>query len=111
MTLTARLAAMMLLAGELAACGGKKPPPPSLPPVSVSAPVARQVVDWDEFVGRFEAIQTVEVRPRVSGYVQKVAFKDGDIVRKGQLLFIIDPRPYQAALAQARADVTNTQAQ
>jgi RND family efflux transporter MFP subunit len=111
MTGTGRLAAIALLAGVLAACGAKKSAPPSLPPVSVSAPVARQVVDWDEFVGRFEAIQTVEVRPRVSGYVQKVAFKDGDIVKKGQLLFIIDPRPYQAALAQARADVTSAQAQ
>lgn len=111
MTGTARLAAMVLLAGVLAACSAKKSAPPSLPPVSVSAPVARQVVDWDEFVGRFEAIQTVEVRPRISGYVQKVAFRDGDIVKKGQLLFIIDPRPYQAALAQARADVTSAQAQ
>lgn len=111
MTGTARLAAMVLLAGVLAACSAKKSPPPSVPPVSVSAPLARQVVDWDEFVGRFEAIQTVEVRPRVSGYVQKVAFRDGDIVKKGQLLFIIDPRPYQAALAQARADVTSAQAQ
>ena len=111
MTLTARLAAMVLLAGLLGACSAKKSAPSSLPPVSVSAPVARQVVDWDEFVGRFEAIQTVEVRPRISGYVQQVAFRDGDIVKKGQLLFIIDPRPYQAALAQARADVTSAQAQ
>jgi len=67
MTLTARLAAMVLLAGLLGACSAKKSAPSSLPPVSVSAPVARQVVDWDEFVGRFEAIQTVEVRPRISG--------------------------------------------
>ena len=108
---TARLAVMVLLAG----CDGRvrrqEAPPPSLPPVSVSVPVARQVVDWDEFVGRFEAIQTVEVRPRVSGYVQKVAFRDGDIVKKGQLLFIIDPRPYQAALAQARADIKSAEAQ
>jgi RND family efflux transporter MFP subunit len=88
----------------LAGCAAKTadgPPPPA--PVTVAAPLQRQIVDWDEFVGRFEAIQTVEVRPRVNGYVQKIGFKDGDIVKKGQLLFVIDPRPYEAALAEARA--------
>jgi len=96
----------------LVACGAKKADgPPPAPPVTVSAPLQRQIVDWDEFVGRFEAIQQVEVRPRVSGYVQTVAFRDGDIVKKGQLLFVIDPRPYQAALAQARADQANAEAQ
>jgi RND family efflux transporter MFP subunit len=108
---TARLSAIVLFASLLAACGAKKPPPQQPPPVSVSVPVARQIVDWDEFVGRFEAIQTVEVRPRISGYVQKVAFSDGDIVKKGQLLFVIDPRPYAAALAQARADTKSAEAQ
>ncbi len=93
-------------------CGAKSAgPPPSPPPVLISAPLARQIVDWDEFVGRFEAVRTVDVRPRVSGYVQTVAFKDGDIVRQGQLLFIIDPRPYQAALAQARAQQKSAEAQ
>src|SRR5690242_91054 len=100
-------AALLLLAGCSAKTADGPPPPP---PVSVSAPVARQVVDWDEFVGRFEAIQQVEVRPRVSGYVQQIGFKDGDIVKKGQLLFVIDPRPYEAALAQAKADLANAQA-
>lgn len=96
----------------LAACGPKAPDgPPPAPPVTVSAPLQKEIVDWDEFVGRFEAIQTVEVRPRVSGYVQRIGFQDGDIVRKGQLLFIIDPRPYEAALAQARADVASAVAQ
>jgi RND family efflux transporter MFP subunit len=91
----------------LGGCGAKRPeaPPASgaAPPVTVAPPLQRQIVDWDEFVGRFEAIQTVQVRPRVSGYIDQVAFKDGDIVRKGQLLFIIDPRPYEAALAEATA--------
>ncbi|HEX7943541.1 MAG TPA: efflux RND transporter periplasmic adaptor subunit [Phenylobacterium sp.] len=96
----------------LAGCGGKKAdgPPPAVP-VSVSLPMQRQVVDWDEFVGRFEAIQTVEVRPRISGYVQRVAFRDGDIVKQGQLLFVIDPGPYNAALAQARAAQASAEAQ
>jgi RND family efflux transporter MFP subunit len=96
----------------LVACGAKPAPgPPPAPPVLVSAPVQRDIVDWDEFVGRFEAIESVEVRPRVSGYVQTVGFRDGDIVKKGQLLFVIDPRPYQAALAQARADQASAEAQ
>jgi RND family efflux transporter MFP subunit len=100
--------AFSLLAGCTAKTADGAPP---TPPVSVSAPLARQVIDWDEFVGRFEAIQQIEVRPRVSGYVQQVAFRDGDIVKKGQLLFIIDPRPYEAALAQARADQASAEAQ
>jgi len=100
--------ALSLVAG----CSGKTADgPPPTPPVSVSAPLSRQVIDWDEFVGRFEAIEQVEVRPRVSGYVQQVAFRDGDIVKKGQLLFVIDPRPYEAALAQARADQASAEAQ
>lgn len=77
----------------------------------VSQPLQRQVVDWDEAVGRFQAVETVEVRPRVSGYVQQVAFRDGEVVGKGQLLFVIDPRPYEAALAQARADLARAEAQ
>jgi RND family efflux transporter MFP subunit len=59
-------------------------------------------VDWDDYVGRFIAVNSVDVRPRVSGYLQSVGFRDGQIVRKGQVLFVIDPRPYQAALTQAR---------
>ena len=90
----------------LSACGGGEsagPPQQGAPPVTVAQPLVQQVVDWDEFVGRFEAIQNVEVRPRASGYLQGVHFRDGEFVRKGQLLFTIDARPAQAALAQARA--------
>ena len=86
----------------LAACAAKKPPPPPPPTVIVSKPLQKQIVDWDDFVGRFEAINSVDVRPRVSGYLQSIGFIDGQIVHQGQVLFIIDPRPYQAALDQAK---------
>ena len=74
-----------------------------LPTVTVAAPLQEKVVLWDDYVGRFEASQAVEIRPRVSGALNSIHFKDGDIVRKGQLLFTIDPRPFAAALAEARA--------
>ncbi|MET0272231.1 MAG: efflux RND transporter periplasmic adaptor subunit [Phenylobacterium sp.] len=105
-----RATATILALGVLAGCGPKAPPPPAAPPVAVSAPLARDIIDWDEFVGRFEAIDEVDVRPRVSGYVRSIHFSDGDLVRKGQLLFVIDPRPYEAAAAQARAAVTQAEA-
>lgn len=96
----------------LTACQGKPAGgPPPTPTVVASAPLQRQILDWDEFVGRFEAIDSVQIRPRVSGYVQRIGFRDGDIVRAGQLLFVIDPRPYQAALAAARADQARAEAQ
>ncbi len=89
------------LIGAGAGCA-KKTPPPQPPNVVVATPLQRQISDWDDYVGRFEATNTVDIRPRVSGYVQKVAFKDGQIVHRGQILFYIDPRPYQAALQQAQ---------
>ena len=92
------LAVVLALAG----CAKKKPPPPPPPTVVVAKPLQTQLVDWDDFVGRFEAINSVDIRPRVTGYLQSIAFRDGQIVKKGQLLFVIDPRPYQAALTQAR---------
>jgi len=87
---------------DLVAACHKKPPPPPPPTVFVSKPLQRNVVDWDDYEGRFEAINSVDVRPRVTGYLESIAFRDGQIVHKGQLLFVIDPRPYQAALNQAR---------
>ncbi|MGK6319394.1 efflux RND transporter periplasmic adaptor subunit [Sphingomonas sp. DT-204] len=80
------------------------PPPPT---VTVATPLARDVNEWDDYVGRFEASRSVEVRPRVSGQVTAVHFTDGAIVRQGQLLFTIDPRPFAAALAEARAGVAS----
>jgi len=70
----------------------------------------RKIVDWDDYVGRFVAVNSVDVRPRVSGYVQSIGFRDGQIVRKGQVLFVIDPRPYEAALTQARGQQAHAQA-
>ncbi len=96
-----QLAGTVILAAT-AGCSAKKPPPPQPPTVVVSKPLKTKIVDWDDYVGRFEAINSVDIRPRVTGYLQSIAFKDGQIVHKGQLLFVIDPRPYQAALDQAR---------
>jgi RND family efflux transporter MFP subunit len=70
--------------------------------VTVATPLSLTIVDWDDYEGQFIAVDSVDVRPRVSGYLIKVGFKDGDMVRKGQVLFQIDPRPYQAALDQAK---------
>jgi RND family efflux transporter MFP subunit len=82
---------------------------PPAPMVTVAAPLEREVNQWDDYVGRFEASRSVEVRPRVSGQVIGVHFTDGQIVQKGQLLFTIDPRPFAAALAEARASVASAQ--
>ena len=82
-----------------------------LPTVSVSKPLSKRITMWDEFSGRFEAVHTVEVRPRVSGFIEKIHFKDGQIVKTGDLLFTIDPRPFELAVASAKADVARTSAQ
>ena len=92
------------LVAALGACGNAPPKAPPPPLVSAGYPLQRNVVDWDDYVGRFEAIQDVEVRPRVSGQIVRIGFHDGLKVGKGQFLFEIDPRPYAAALAEARAD-------
>ncbi|HEY7552508.1 MAG TPA: efflux RND transporter periplasmic adaptor subunit, partial [Hyphomicrobiaceae bacterium] len=76
-----------------------------LPAVSVAQPVRREVVEWDEYTGRFDATETVEVRARVSGYLNEVRFKDGQEVVRGDVLFVIDPRPFERALQQARAEL------
>ena len=95
----------------LAACsGGQEAAAPPPPPVTVSQPLVSEVRDWDDYVGRFEAIQNVEVRPRVTGYLQRVHFTDGDFVRAGAPLFTIDARPTEAALAQAEAQLARAEA-
>ena len=86
-------------------CGDPPPPPPQAPAVTVATVPEREITEWDEFTGRLEAVNTVDIRPRVSGYIRRVAFDEGNGVRKGQLLFEIDPRPYQAELARAEAEL------
>ncbi len=78
-------------------------PPPGPPPVTVAAPAKRTVTDWIEYTGQFAAIDNVEVRARVSGYLTEIHFTDGQMVNKGDLLFVIDPRPYEIAVASVRA--------
>ncbi len=103
---TVRGGAVVALAAMVAACGqsqqGGAPPPPA---VTVAAPTKRTVFDFDEYVGRFTAINSVEVRARVSGYLDSVDFKDGQLVKQGDLLFTIDKRPFQYTLDQARANL------
>jgi membrane fusion protein, multidrug efflux system len=94
--------------GATAQEGGGPPPAPS---VTVARPIAETAPRFDEFTGRFIAVQRVEVRPRVSGAVEKIHFTDGQMVKAGDPLFTIDPRPYQIAVDSARADVARMQAQ
>jgi multidrug efflux system membrane fusion protein len=107
------LVALVALGG-LAGCS--KPaaqggPPAGPPPVSVAAAIERQVIDTDEFSGRIEAVEQVEVRARVTGYIQSINFRPGAEVKKGDLLFQIDPRPFANEVARAEANLANTRAQ
>lgn len=88
-----------------AGCRAGPPPPPPPPAVTVAVVPERDVKEWDEFTGRLEAVDAVEIRPRVSGYIKRVTFAEGKEVRKGEVLFEIDPRPYQADLARAEAQL------
>ncbi len=102
----------LVLAALLAGCGerqqqAKAPPAPT---VTVANPVKRTVTDYDEYVGRFAAVDSVEVRARVSGYLDGIHFKDGQLVKQGDLLFTIDKRSFQNALDQARATLTQAKA-
>jgi multidrug efflux system membrane fusion protein len=102
------------LAGLNAGCSSSaqpKAPAPALVEVSVAEVVCKQISDSDEFTGRLEAVDAVEVRPRVSGYLQSVHFKEGAIVRQGDLLFQIDPRPFQAEVDRLKGDLAQARAQ
>src|SRR5271163_746526 len=83
---------------------------PSAPAVTVSPPLRQEVVEWDEYTGQFAAVDYVEIRARVSGYLQEIHFEDGQLVKKGDPLFLIDPRPYEIALASAKAQVDQANA-
>jgi RND family efflux transporter MFP subunit len=107
-----RSAAALSLVLALAACGqgqqaSNGPPPPT---VTVAKPTVRAVIDQDEYVGRFVAIDAVEIRARVSGYLAKIDFRDGQMVKQGDLLFTIDKRPFENTLAQARANLAQARA-
>lgn len=108
---TAALGAAISLALLLAACGQSAPPAPPPPPVTVVNPVKQKIVDRDEYVGRFVAVDAVEIRARVSGYLEKVHFTDGQLVKAGDLLFTLDQRPFRAALDQAKADLARAKSQ
>jgi RND family efflux transporter MFP subunit len=92
------------------ACSRETPPAPPPPTASVANPLLKNVVDWDEYIGHFEAPQSVELRARVTGQVTQVLFRDGQDVREDQPLFVIDPQPYRAELDQARAAVESAKA-
>src|SRR6188472_2224443 len=94
-----------------AGCKKKSPPPQAPLPVNVVTAVEKQVNEWDEFTGRLEAVESVEIRPRVSGYITEIRFQAGAIIKKDDLLYVIDPRPYQADFDRAAAEVARMQAQ
>ena len=118
MSTTSRLASLTLLAAVAAASvafsGCASPAaqaaPPPAPPVTAARALARDVTEWNEFTGRLEAVHHVDVRPRVSGQIASVQFAEGAIVRRGDVLFEIDARPFQAEVDRLRADLARARA-
>src|SRR5258708_2885628 len=104
----APLLALLFLTG----CGDKpsQPAAAAAPPVTVAQPTKRTVTDWDEFTGRFEAVEEVQVRARVGGFVTSVEFRDGAFVRAGDLLYVIDSRPFEAVALQADGQLSDARA-
>jgi RND family efflux transporter MFP subunit len=106
------LGVLLVGAQMLIACDGNPtaraaPPPPA---VTVARPLQKSITEWDEYTGRFTAVETVEVRARVSGFIESVHFKEGQPVKQGDLLFVIDPRPFRIAIEQAKAEVERAKA-
>lgn len=107
-----RLLAFSLVLAALSSCERHQQktnaaPPPA--PVTVAKPVSAELVEWDEFIGRLDAPESVEIRARVSGYLEKIHFREGSDVKAGDLLFTIDPRPYQVVVDRAQADFERAQ--
>src|SRR5215475_11609018 len=106
------LGVLVLVAHALASCdskqGGASAPP--APPVTVARPLQKTITEWDEYTGRFAAVEHVEIRARVSGYIDTVNFNEGQLVKQGDPLFVIDPRPYKLAVEQAQADLERAKA-
>jgi RND family efflux transporter MFP subunit len=100
---TSVLAAIAALTASLAAACSKPTPVMPAPEVTVAPAIDRDVTDWDEFTGHFEAVKAVDVRPRVSGFIQHVSFREGSIVKQGDVLVAIDPRPYETEVARTAA--------
>jgi multidrug efflux system membrane fusion protein len=109
--------ASYLLIGVISVCSAgcnhqsaeQTAPPP--PPVTVAKPVNKEIVEWDEYTGRTDAVQSVNITARVSGYLYNITFKAGEVVNQNDLLFVIDPRPYQAAYDQANGQLRQAEAQ
>src|SRR4051812_28912505 len=103
---------IILLAVALAGCGDKPAPQAAVgpPPVTVAQPTKRTVTDWDEFTGRFEAVEEVQVRARVGGFVNSVEFRDGAFVNTGDLLYVIDSRPFEAVAEEADGQLSDARA-
>src|SRR6202163_1947321 len=104
---------IVLLAATLSGCDSKPAAPQAaaaLPPVTVAQPTKRTITDWDEFTGRFDAVEEVQVRARVGGFVTHVEFRDGAFVNAGDLLYIIDPRPFEAVAEQADGQLSDARA-
>ncbi len=113
LALPMRLLAAMLPLAIAAGCSSQASTGQAMPApeVSVADVIVRDVQRWDEFTGRVSAVESVELRPRVSGYVERVAYAEGEYVDQGDLLFVIDKRPYQAALARAKADLARARSE
>src|SRR5437868_1042232 len=103
---------IMVLALALAGCGDKSEPQAAVAPpsVTIAQPTKRTVTDWDEFTGRFEAVEEVQVRARVGGFVTSVEFRDGAFVKTGDLLYVIDARPFEAVAEQADGQLSDARA-
>ena len=111
--MTNRCAWLMWCVTMLAACGkpeAQAPQAAPAPQVSVASVIEREVNEWDEFSGRLEAVEKVEVRPRVSGYIEAIHFQEGKEIKKGDLLFVIDPRSFAAELKRGEADLVRAKA-